>query len=159
MEIRNSSHAASPASQFRVLLVSSGADGSSKLISLLHDMHCDVVSASTCRQVLPLLHSEEVPVLVTDPVLPDGDWKGITNEITRLRTPPSVIVVSDSSDWRLWADVLSAGGFDLLSKPWTPETVAWTLQSAFRRWQRAREVAEARDQNTLVTEPELTERS
>ena len=139
----------SPASQFRVLLASAGAEGASKLTVTLHDMHCEVLPASTCRQAVPLLLAEDVPVLVTDAVLPDGDWRILMNEARRLRTPPSVIVVSDSSDWRLWADVLSAGGFDVLSKPWTPETVTWTLQSAFRRWQRSREVVDARDRNAF----------
>jgi DNA-binding NtrC family response regulator len=138
----------SPGSQFRVLLVSTGDDGACRLNRLLRDMHCDVRAASTCRQAIPLLLAEDIPVLVTDPVLPDGDWRSLMNEGQRLRTPPSVIVVSDASDWKLWADVLSAGGFDLLSKPWTPESASWTLQSAFRRWQRSREVAGARDQNT-----------
>jgi DNA-binding NtrC family response regulator len=138
----------SPVSQFRVLLVSSGAEGASKLTAILREMHCDVLPASTCRQAVPLLLGDEVPVLVTDPVLPDGDWRTLMSEARRLRTPPSIVVISDTSDWRLWTDVLSAGGFDLLSKPWTPETAAWTLQSAFRRWQRSREVVDARDQNS-----------
>ncbi|HET8548440.1 MAG TPA: hypothetical protein VFL57_10570 [Bryobacteraceae bacterium] len=141
------SFATTPASQFRVLLASTGDEGASKLTTLLHDMHCDVLPAATCRQAIPLLLAEDIPVLVTDPVLADGDWRTITHEARRLRTPPSIIVVSDSSDWRLWADVLSSGGFDLLSKPWTAETAAWTLQSAFRRWQRSREVADAREHN------------
>jgi DNA-binding NtrC family response regulator len=143
------SFAPSPASQFRVLLVSTGDEGASRLTVLLRDMHCEVLPASTCRQAVPLLLAQDVPVLVTDPVLPDGDWRCLTNEARRLRTPPSVVVVSDSSDWRLWADVLSHGGFDLLSKPWTAETAAWTLQSAFRRWQRSREVADAREHNAF----------
>jgi DNA-binding NtrC family response regulator len=138
----------SPASpQFRVLLVSARPDGASKLAALLHDLHCDVLPAATCRQAVPLLLAQDIPVVVTDPELPDGDWRGLAGEARRLRLPPSVIVVSDSSDCRLWADVLSGGGFDLLSKPWTPESAAWTVQSAFRRWQRSREVAEARDHN------------
>ena len=145
----------SPASpQFRVLLVGSGIEGASKLAALLHAIHCEVLPASTCRQAVPLLLSEEIPVLVTDPELPDGDWRGLANEAARLRTPPSLIVVSDSSDWRLWADVLSGGGFDLLSKPWTAESATWTVQSAFRRWQRMREVADARDQNAYGLTPQ-----
>ena len=135
-------------SQFSVLLVSGSPDRCGKLASLLRSNHCDVYETATCRQAVPLL-SQEVAVVLTDPHLPDGDWKQLTAEARRLERPPSIIVVSDASDWKLWADVLTAGGYDLLTKPWTPESVGWMVESAYRRWQRGREVDTARRSNAL----------
>jgi hypothetical protein len=45
--------------------------------------------------------------------------------------------------------VLNLGGYDLLPKPWTEESVTRLVQSAVRRWTRDREIAHAREINSM----------
>jgi DNA-binding NtrC family response regulator len=136
-----------PRDRFPVLVVTTRNEDSVRLLSLLRDMHCQVHSASICRQAIQSLHSATPPVVLTDKQLADGDWKDIVNEASRLRLPPSVIVVSEDNDFNVWQEVLSHGGFDVLSKPYSAESLTWMVLAAYRRWLRAMETDEARRNN------------
>jgi DNA-binding NtrC family response regulator len=137
------------AAHFPVLLVGACAS----LRSIIRNMQCEVQQATTCKQAIGAMLIGDIPVVLTDARLSDGDWRTIVHEAQRLRVPPSIIVVSDSTDSRLWADVLAAGGYDSLRAPWTEASVSAKVQGAFCRWQRANEIEAARQQNALALRP------
>lgn len=140
-----------PVTQFPALLVSAPVNGGDRLASLLLNMHCEVRVAASCRQASALFLQEDIPVILCDEQLPDGDWRTLLEESQRLRHPPAIIVVSGAADAQLWAAVLNAGGHDVLTRPWSAEAATWMVQSAWRRWQRMREVDSARSSNALAT--------
>jgi DNA-binding response OmpR family regulator len=135
---------------FSVLLVGADATGCAALRSTVLGMQCEVEQAATFMEAMSTLMTGDIPVVVTDSKLRDGDWRTLVHEAHRLRVPPSVIVVSDSTDSRLWADVLAAGGYDTLCRPWTGASATAVLQGAFWRWQRAQEIEAARQHNALT---------
>src|SRR5512132_2592631 len=112
------------ASHFPVLLVGAHDTGCAALASLVREMQCEVEQVTTCKQAVSTMLTGDIPVVVTDSSLRDGDWRTLVHEAQRLRVPPSVIVVSDSTDSRLWADVLAAGAYDTLCAPCTAASVS-----------------------------------
>ncbi len=52
-----------------------------------------------------------------------------------LSAPPCLIVTSRLADDRQWAELLNAGAFDLLAKPFEKSNVIRIVQSAWVHWQ------------------------
>jgi DNA-binding response OmpR family regulator len=71
-------------------------------------------------------------------------WKEMVNEAARLRVPPAVVVLADSADDSLWAEVFNLGGYDVLIRPFDPREVIHVLSQAWRAWDEARQRLEAR---------------
>jgi hypothetical protein len=77
----------------------------------------------------------EIPVVICQHSLPDGDWKLMLAGLDRIDVRPSLIVSSRLADDRLWAEVLNLGAFDLLlGAPFEPEEVLRVTESAC--WER-----------------------
>jgi hypothetical protein len=73
----------------------------------------------------------EIPVVICQDSLPDGDWKLLLAGFDRVEARPSLIVSSRLADDRLWAEVLNLGAFDLLlGAPFEPEEVLRVTESA-----------------------------
>jgi DNA-binding NtrC family response regulator len=80
----------------------------------------------------------EIPVVICEHCLPDGDWKLLLAELDKAAVRPSLIVSSRLADERLWAEVLNLGAFDLLlSAPFVPEEVLRVTESAWSAWNSA----------------------
>jgi len=74
----------------------------------------------------------EIPVVICQHSLPDGDWKLLLAGLDRIDVRPSLIVSSRLADDRLWAEVLNLGAFDLLlGAPFEPEEVLRVTESAW----------------------------
>lgn len=71
-------------------------------------------------------------LVLCDQNLPDGNWKDVYRESSRMAAPPAMVVVSRRADERLWAEVLSVGCFDLLLRPFEPTELAHVLDMAAR---------------------------
>ena len=69
-----------------------------------------------------------------------SDWRALLRALEDVPLPPSVIVLRSSPDPKLWADVLTAGGFDVVSQPFEFDSLLWTVLAAHRRWERKREI-------------------
>ena len=77
----------------------------------------------------------EIPVVICEHQLPDGDWKVLQAELLDLSVPPSLIICSRLADERLWVEVLNLGAFDLLlSAPFVPDEVLRVTESAWSAW-------------------------
>lgn len=78
--------------------------------------------------------SDHGGVVITDAVLPDGNWKDILELLIESSHPSNLIVSSRLADDRLWAEVLNLGAFDLLAIPYRAEEVLHVVRSACRGW-------------------------
>jgi DNA-binding NtrC family response regulator len=72
-------------------------------------------------------------VVICDHRLSDGDWLDLYRRLQNRKSPPELVVVSPQADDRLWAEVLSLGGFDLLMVPFDKQEVLRVTNSASRR--------------------------
>jgi DNA-binding response OmpR family regulator len=71
-------------------------------------------------------------VVICGCALPDGDWRGMLDEVAAMPKPPSLIVSSRLADERLWAEVLNLGGYDVLLTPFDENEVFWVAYFAWR---------------------------
>lgn len=93
--------------------------------------------ATTARDGLEMIRRDhcEIPVVICEHRLPDGDWKLFLAELLALAVRPSLIVSSRLADERLWVELLNLGGFDLLlCAPFVPEEVLRVTESAWSAW-------------------------
>lgn len=90
---------------------------------ILRPISWDVWDAECCAKAFRLLSDASVQTVISDEVLPDGDWKRVLAHTHSRPRPPKLIVASRLADESLWAEVLNLGGYDLLAKPFDAEEV------------------------------------
>jgi hypothetical protein len=76
-----------------------------------------------------------VVLLPADGIIPH-EWCSLWGAISCLDPRPSILVYSHTNDSRIWAGVLAAGGFDVITPPFTEEKISYAMRSAaddFRR--------------------------
>ena len=94
--------------------------------------------ASSCQEAWRILHQTPIDVIVTERSFPGGlTWRDLLDEVSAMREVPPVIVTARAVDDAIWAEVLSAGAFDLLPKPLDPEEVRQVISLS---WRGARDV-------------------
>ncbi len=71
----------------------------------------------TCQEALDLSRNGSIPVVLCEPRMSDGNWNALLYALRELASPPALIVVSRLADERLWVEVLSLGGHDVLVTP------------------------------------------
>jgi DNA-binding response OmpR family regulator len=101
-------------------------------------------SVRTCEEALELLRAEPIPVVVCDHDRTAGGWRTILDRIQALNAPPRLIVTAREPNERLWAQVLEAGGYDLLATPWDSREVLKVISLAWRAWEFAARSASGR---------------
>ncbi len=97
-----------------------------------------VETAGSASEALRILRSHNVGVLVCDETLPDARWQDVFESLAALEEPPPFVLVSRLADERLWVDVLDAGVYDLLAKPFHAGETNRVLRIALREWQHQR---------------------
>lgn len=109
-----------------VVLVLAPKDWSAQLTSELGDMAAVEATAS----LADLVEHIRPAAIICDG--DQADWRGILSEV-QIRngdsTPP-IIFLTRNADERLWVQMLEAGAFDLLEKPYRPEDLRWVVNSA-----------------------------
>lgn len=66
------------------------------------------------------------------------DWLQALWVFQRLNTPPAVVFLTRRADEELWLEMLQAGAFDLLTKPYQAHDLRWVVSSALNpptKWQ------------------------
>ena len=121
------------------LAVSPFEEDLSFLQRMFDDANWKLLTAHTCREGMAQLSRVLIPVVLCECQLADGDWKDILSPVTRKLEPPRVIVVSRHADERLWSEVLSLGGFDLLATPFREVEVGYAIGTAWLDWKYARD--------------------
>jgi DNA-binding NtrC family response regulator len=109
---------------FRILaVVSPGFEGQIRRFLSSQDMSPAFVSRAD--QLGYLVRNGEVyEVALLPAVLPEGiDWWTIWGELAHLTRRPAILVYAQSANFHLWAEVLDAGGYDVVEEPFTRETL------------------------------------
>jgi DNA-binding NtrC family response regulator len=78
-------------------------------------------------------HLSQVPpphLVVTEPVLPDGNWWDVIDLAAKAVEKTNVIVVSPVADIGLYMDVMSHGGFDFITDAFTVPELVHVLRGA-----------------------------
>lgn len=137
-----------------VLVVSPLGEDHESVRAILANSHWRVESARSCREAWLVLHQRPVGVVITACVFPDGlCWKDLLEEIAGMENAPPVIVATRVAYARLCDEVLSAGGFDILAKPFARAELLRVLSGAWRqaadRWVLAQPGARAAAQAGL----------
>jgi hypothetical protein len=102
-----------------------------EILAALSDwMSWKLVCAERLEPALRKAKSPAVRVVLCERDLPDGDWKGVFEQVRDLVHAPRFIVVSRPADERLWAEVLNLGGYDVLATPLVSEEVSRVLSYA-----------------------------
>ena len=73
-----------------------------------------------------------ISVVMCEDELADGIWLDLVSEIESVSPTPCTVVLSASSDRRLWAEVLSCGGYDLLARPLVADEIYEVVPMAWR---------------------------
>jgi DNA-binding response OmpR family regulator len=85
-------------------------------------------------------------VVISGVRLSDGHgWNDLLREMQTMDCPPPLIVSDRLADERLWAEVLSLGGYDLLVKPFDAKEVHHAVSTACRRTEHVMAIAKLRN--------------
>jgi DNA-binding NtrC family response regulator len=84
----------------------------------------------TLEQARNQLRQSDYQIILTDAILPDGDWLGALRLAREYPSQIKVIVTDPQADASLWAEVLNLGGYDLLTQPFYEPEVRRILCNA-----------------------------
>jgi DNA-binding response OmpR family regulator len=121
--------------QLSCLAVSPSVEDLSFLESEFEEAHWKLYTAVTYRETLAELSKHQVPVILSECRLPDGNWKDLLSRLAVIPDRPRLIVFSPHADDRLWTEVLNLGGFDVLATPFRKEELMFAIGSAWLAWQ------------------------
>ena len=104
------------------------------LIEALESCGIDGLPVCDCSEARRTLETKpKVRVVLTDTVLPDGDWRRVL-EIVAHSCPNSEVGVSSRfGDYKLWIDLLEQGAYDVLVEPYEWEEVRRIVEAAAAR--------------------------
>lgn len=120
----------SAASPVTVILATPLARDLQYLRQIIDQHHLQTVQASTHREALAAISRSGATALICDESIP---WRDLLSYLADDCDPPRVIVVASAPRNTLWAEVLSLGGFDVLSKPFNDAEVSRVLKLACAR--------------------------
>ena len=107
------------------------------LQGMFQDAGWKLLTAHTKRQAMAELNREQITVVICERHLIDGNWKDVLSLLAAILNPPRLVVVSRLADAALWIEVLSMGGFDLISAPLREVEVIHAVGSAVLDWMEA----------------------
>jgi len=107
------------------------------LLAALESCGIDVLAVYDCREARRILEMQpSLQVVLTDTVLPDGDWQQVLTVVAQgSANIAEVVVCSRLGDYKLWMDVLEQGGYDVLVEPYDGEEIKRILEGAAARCQ------------------------
>jgi DNA-binding response OmpR family regulator len=93
-----------------------------------------------CSSAVHFLEKQEIPVVITERDLPDGNWQTLLNHLKQMAVPPKLIVTSPMADDQLWSEVMNLGAVDVLAQPFCSREIFWSVCLAGRHWQQKRQM-------------------
>jgi len=87
----------------------------------------------TLEQARNQLRQGDYQIILTEAILPDGDWLDALHLAREHVGEIKVIVTDPQADARFWAEVLNLGGYDLLAQPFYEPEVRRILYNACSR--------------------------
>ena len=100
-----------------LLIVGLSAEDRLFLRRVLSPRGWEISEVHGCVQVFEKLRNRRYDAVLSECFLIDGDWEDDLADLVLFSPAPPLIVVSRHAGHRLWAEVLSSGGYDLLKAP------------------------------------------
>ncbi len=119
--------------KFSLLVISPHKDDRSAVSQILQNPCWRIEHAASLEDAGKRLHERFASVILCETTLPDGSWKDLLARLHDLPVRPSVVVISRHANDDLWADVLSSGGYDVLSKPFDRRELVRVVGMAWRQ--------------------------
>lgn len=114
-----------------VLLIHHRNDRFGTLNQILEALSFKVIRARSAMEAEVQLCEMPCPHLVlTDAVLPDGNWMDVLDVAAKAAEPVNVIVVSPVSDINLYLDTMDQGAFDFMTDSFTVPEIIHILKCA-----------------------------
>jgi DNA-binding NtrC family response regulator len=117
-----------------VLSVSASADDHVHLRSLFNRTNWVLLEAHSCHEAQAMLRRQPIPVILCEPVLPDGTWQDLLYPPEANSGVPCLIVASRFADEKMWMEVLDRGGFNVLEKPFEIGELFRCISLAWLQW-------------------------
>jgi DNA-binding response OmpR family regulator len=119
---------------FGILVVGGFDSDLIALLEILNDTDWTLYWNTTSEDAAETLRRRRIGVVLCDRDLPSGDWKDVLATTESLASPPPLIVTARFANERLWAEVLSLNGYDVLTKPFDTDEVIRALSLAAQAW-------------------------
>lgn len=123
-----------PATRATVLAITPFPEDQRQLRSIFSGSSWELRVVRNRREAAEVLKQESVPVAICEQILPDGGWRDVADDATRVGSRSRVIVTSRCADESLWCEVLDEGGYDCLGKPFRSDEVFRLVSLAWRSW-------------------------
>ena len=114
----------------RILFVSGHPDDARRLAPMLQALPLVMEQVGTLEQARNQLQQGDYQIILTEAILPDGDWLDALHLAREHVGEIKVIVTDPQADARFWAEVLNLGGYDLLTQPFYEPEVRRILYNA-----------------------------
>ena len=143
-------------SKFSVLLVHHHNDRFATLNQILEALSLKVIRARSCKEAETRLCDMPCPHLVlTDAVLPDGNWMDVLDVAAKAAELVNVIVISPVADIKLYLDTMDQGAFDFMTDSFTVPEVVHILKCALDNAVRRRQTRVIGLAPVLVQSPQI----
>ncbi|MGD0500757.1 MAG: response regulator [Bryobacteraceae bacterium] len=117
----------------RILFVSGHREDARQLSQMLQSLPLFLDHAESLRQARAQLQRTEYDVVLTEALLPDGNWLDALHLVRECPQEPEVVVTDPQADARLWSEALNLGAYDLLAQPFYEPEVRRILHNACSR--------------------------
>jgi DNA-binding NtrC family response regulator len=117
--------------QINALLVHHRNDRFYTLQLVLEALSIRVIRARSAQEAEKQLCETPCPQLVlSDTVLPDGNWMDVLDVAAKALEPVNVIIVSSTADTRLYLDTMDHGAYDFMTDSFTIPQIVHILKCA-----------------------------
>jgi DNA-binding NtrC family response regulator len=99
----------------------------------LAPLGAEVTCVDCVAEITSRIRGTTYEVAILPATLPNAEWEPLWDEMAQARQRPSILVYARRATFRLWAEVLDSGGYDLIVEPFSDlefqETVSRAAQS------------------------------
>ena len=120
-------------SGIKILLVEDSPSLSIVYQEYLREQDYQVVHVETGKAALQAIAAEIPDAILLDLQLPDMNGKDILDEVNARALPTAVIVITAHGSVDIAVEVMQAGAFDFVEKPFTADRLFVTLDNALKR--------------------------
>jgi DNA-binding NtrC family response regulator len=115
-----------------ILFVSPLKHDQEHLIQIFSGSQWKLVTAETLRRARAFLLKIGVGAVISEEVLPDGNWRDVKKHLHTLPVwpKPQLVVTCAQANDKLWSEVLNEGGYDVLAQPFARDEVLRVMQMA-----------------------------
>ena len=122
------------------VLIASGKQEDQRTIQdLFRGSRWRAVPVTGWRDALDLITGASIPVVLCDRDLPGPEWQQGITALHRSGACPAVILLSGVADPYLWDELVQAGGFDVLTRPFRRDETLAMIEFAYTHWKTERQ--------------------